>query len=136
MYSSVQNLPTCDDNTCTASLCLASLRSIPLTDKMASPTNSPPDRCAGMFGWISDINIGTPCSRPPFNCNVQTYHLMATHTHIHRPHDTCQKTRRKPMNQSLTHLLTHLKKKDGTDHTHSHTPAKWSMVRAELTCKE
>lgn len=54
------------DRMSTASECLASLKSIPLTASTASPTNSAPDRWAGRSGWISEIKIGTPCSRPPY----------------------------------------------------------------------
>uniref|UniRef100_A0A147BEF2 Putative pou domain class 4 transcription factor 1 n=1 Tax=Ixodes ricinus TaxID=34613 RepID=A0A147BEF2_IXORI len=53
------------ERTLTASLCLASLRSTPLADKMASPTKSFPLLQAGMSCSTSEMTIGTPCSSPP-----------------------------------------------------------------------
>lgn len=54
------------DKILTASLCLASCKSVPLTARIASPTYKPPDLAAGIPSWISDTRIGTPCSLPPW----------------------------------------------------------------------
>ena len=65
-WRTISTLFTWWERISTASECLASLKSIPLTASIASPTNSAPDLCAGRSGCISEIKIGTPCSLPPY----------------------------------------------------------------------
>ena len=53
------------DKIATASECLTDLRLMPLTDKIASPTNNSPHLSPGCPECISDMRMGTPCSLPP-----------------------------------------------------------------------
>ena len=67
-YSTSRVISPCTvDKTRTASLCLASWRSMPLTARIASPTYNPPARSTGKPSWISETMIGTPCSFPPYH---------------------------------------------------------------------